>query len=98
MNLFRQLRTRLRKYDRTGNLDVQWLINQIVTLYNVFHAGPCTQMIRLRLGEHLPAVKPVLVFMGQWPEDEIDIEMDPMVVEALRNMNEKTRRNAGAMS
>jgi hypothetical protein len=86
----------IRRHNKTGELKIRLMLNHLTILYNVFNPPmACTRMLALRLRDHLPQLKPMLLFLNYWP-DEIklidgetivgsNVPLDDQIVAALRS-------------
>ena len=85
-----------KRYRETNDLKERLILNHLVTFYNVFKVEAATIMLIHRLNMHLDVLKPFLVFLKYWPENQkiniddyvIDcnaITLDSLVVKKLRN-------------
>lgn len=99
LNRFKYVKRLLNKYQETGELKDRLIFNHLTVIYNVFGAVAGTRLLFLKLQDQLPLIKPFLVMMGTCPDvveaiglegrniHTSDIQMDPVVVETLRNLN-----------
>jgi hypothetical protein len=88
----------IKRYEREKVLNERLILNHLILLYNVFRPDAATRMLVLKCENHLPILKPFLVFLNFWPEkiDNVkvlgsvligtDISMDPLVVDKLRKI------------
>jgi hypothetical protein len=92
---FKYIKRLFRRYQETGELKERLIINHIIVIYNVFGVEASTQMLFLKLREHLPILKPFLVMLGHMPpiitvgvERETiyahEIDVDPVVEDILK--------------
>lgn len=100
LNRFKYIKRLLNKYEETGDIKDRLVVNHLTIIFNVFGVEAGTRMLFLKLKDHLPLIKPFLVWMGTLPDvvpkigvDGRDIYtseilMDHRIVEALRNTNE----------
>ena len=99
LNRFKYIKRLLNKYQESGDIKERLIINHLTVIYNVFGAVAGTRLLFLKLREHLPMIKPFLLLMGTCPDvveavgiegkniHTSDIDMDPVIVEVLRNIN-----------
>jgi hypothetical protein len=99
LNRFKYIKRLLNKYQESGDLKEQLIINHLTIIYNVFGVEAGTRLLFLRLKDHWSYIKPFLVLMGTCPEivhavgvDGKNINTDeiieePGVVELLRKIN-----------
>ena len=99
LNRFKYIKRLLNKYQENGEVKERLIINHLTIIYNVFGPIAGTRLLFLKLKDQLSLIKPFLVLMGTCPDivkaiglegnDIItsDIVMDPVIVNALRNLN-----------
>jgi len=92
---FKYIKRLLNKYEETGELKERLIINHIMVLSNVFTPQEATKMLIMKLSDHLPLLKPFLVFLNMLPDRVAignvvyltsDIPMDKFIVERLRKI------------
>jgi hypothetical protein len=71
LNRIKYVKRLFSRYQKTGDVKIQLIINHLVILYNVFYHEACTRMLVLKLNEQLSILKPFLMYLNYWPE-EID--------------------------
>lgn len=99
LSRFKYIKKLLKRYNETGELREQLIINHLRVLYNVFEAKACTNMLIFKLWEYLDILKPFLVYLGHWNEGKItgvkfevgevygsDIPLDGKIIESLREL------------
>lgn len=88
LNRFRYIKRLLSRYDENEDLQERLILNHLIVIYNVFGIEAANRMIWYKIDyDHWPVIKPFLVFLHYLPDDEkIDIIMDPVVVERLRDI------------
>ena len=94
LNRFRYLKRLFYKYSETGDLKIRLMLNHIIIIYNVFGSF-ATELLFFKLKEYWPQLKPFVVALGNNPEQLMyiekypvftaDIQMDQVIVNALRN-------------
>ena len=90
----RNLQRLLSRYVKTGELKERLILNHLIVLYNVFVADACTKILMFKLRPYLPFLKPFLVFLARWSDNDhvdegvigSDITMDQRIVDALRRI------------
>jgi hypothetical protein len=86
------------RYVESGDLKERLILNHIIILYNVFGAVHLPKILYLKMHKQFKYLKPFLVMLNIMPnkilnvgdEDIIDlglISLDPIIVEALRVIN-----------
>lgn len=92
---FSYLKRLFHKYQETGEIKEQLIINHLVILYNMFGQSPTTNMLFLKLKNYLHILKPFLIYMQRLPEHvynidgvaiiyTADIKMDSTIIQLLR--------------
>lgn len=84
----------LKKLMNRDGVHPRLILNHIVTLYNLFAAEGCTNMLFFRVDEHRwSALKTYLVYLNYMPDDlkelefpAIEIPLDTEVIEVLREI------------
>ena len=93
LNRIKYLKRLFKKYNDTGEIKIQLVLNHLTVIYNVFYPIAATRMLVLKLKEHLCYLKPFLVYTNHWPErinisNEIirdsEISLDQKIVNLLR--------------
>ena len=93
LNRIKYLKRLFKKYNDTGEIKIQLVLNHLTVIYNVFYPTAATRMLVLKLKEHLSYLKPFLVYINHWPErinisNEIvrdsEISLDRKIVNLLR--------------
>tara|TARA_R100001591_G_scaffold69896_1_gene78539 strand:- start:224 stop:622 length:399 start_codon:yes stop_codon:yes gene_type:complete len=93
LNRIKYLKRLFKKYNDTGEIKIQLVLNHLTVIYNVFYPTAATRMLVLKLKEHLSYLKPFLVYINHWPErinisNEIvrdsEISLDQKIVNLLR--------------
>lgn len=86
LNRFKYIKRLLNKYQESGDLKEQLIINHLTIIYNVFGVEAGTRLLFLKLKNHWPCIKPFLTMMGTCPEivraigvDNQDINTDEIV-------------------
>ena len=87
LDRFKHLKRAFRRYESTGDINIQWTINQLVTIFNVWPAGVCNQMMVLKFENVFHILKPFLLFLGHWPQEENTFACDPSIVGMLREFD-----------
>lgn len=98
LSRFKYIKKLLKRYNETGELREQLIINHLTVLYNVFDPKACTNMLIFKLWEYLDILKPFIVHIGYWNDGKIDevkfevgevygsdIPLDNYVIERLRD-------------
>ena len=88
VNRFKYIKRLLSRYEAHDDLKERLILNHLIVIYNVFGIQPANRMIWYKIEkEHWPYIKPFLVFLNYLPEDEkIEVPMDPVIIEKLRNL------------
>ena len=93
LNRIKYLKRLFKKYNDTGEIKIQLVLNHLTVIYNVFYPVAATRMLVLKLKEHLSYLKPFLVYINHWPErinisNEVvrdsEISLDRKIVNLLR--------------
>lgn len=85
------------RYKVVGDLKERLILNHIIILNNMFGPMHCSKLLLLLNPNDMPIIKPFLVLIGALPEQinnivghstvyTADIQMDPVVVEKLRQL------------
>lgn len=82
----RYIKRLFKKYNRHQELKERLIINHLTVLYNVFEPKACTQILKYKLGEYLPYLKPFLLYMNYWDTLNDGVIMDTGIIEVLRNI------------
>lgn len=92
---FKYLNRLFNKYDESGEMKTNLVLNHLVVLYNLFNDA-ATNMLFYRVQEkHWPILVPFLIFINRMPEElyvnrsihASDIHIDMEVVKVLREFN-----------
>ncbi len=97
LNRIKYLKRLFHKYKTSGIIKERLVLNHLIILYNVFEPTILTRMLCLRLNDHLDLLKPFIVFLNYWPEQNIlsinnqDIDatkimMDAEIISILRRV------------
>ena len=95
LNKFKYIKRLFNKFVETGDLKERLILNHIVVLTNVFSPEMTSKLLFVKLGEYDYILKPFLLFLNILPErlminsiviDTVDIPMDQVVVERLRQI------------
>jgi hypothetical protein len=98
LKLFKYVKKAITRYEATGELKERLVLNHITTLCNLFGPEPVVRMMFLKMNDHLPYVKPFLVFLSILPENvpaigreardyrTDDIPMNQGIIDALRRI------------
>jgi hypothetical protein len=98
LNRFKYLKRLFSRYEETGELKERLILNHIIVIYNLFGIDASTRMLFFKLKEYYPLLKPFLVFLNYCPDRvsgigidnktiyTSDVQMDPIIVEALRKI------------
>ena len=93
LNRIKYLKRLFKKYNDTGEIKIQLVLNHLTVIYNVFYPVAATRMLVLKLKEHLSYLKPFLVYINHWPErinisnevvKDSEISLDRKIVNLLR--------------
>ena len=96
---FKYLNRLLNKYEESGEMRENLILNHLVVLYNLFNDA-ATNMLFYRVHErHWPILVPFLIFINRFPEEihvsstktipASDIQIDMNVVNVLRERNKQ---------
>ena len=90
------LKRLFRKYQKTGVLRENLILNHLITFYNVFGVEVATRLLFFRMDADLHYIlKTFLVFLNYLPDgnprfevgvDVVSISMDRQIISALRNI------------
>jgi len=88
LSRFKYLKRLLTRYEEHGELQERLILNHLIVLYNVFGIEACNKMVWFKIDKnHYHIIKPFLVYLHYLPEDQmIDVAMDPVVVDILREL------------
>ncbi len=88
LSRFKYLKRLLRRYEVDGDLQERLIINHLIVLYNVFGIEPTNRMLMFKIPEsRLTYIKPFMLFLNYIRDtDLIDVPMDDIIVERLRNL------------
>jgi hypothetical protein len=78
----------LNRYLEGGVISERLILNHLIVIFNVFGVEPGMNILRLKLDDsQWPVIKPFLLFLRGIDEGDMsEIPMDPVVVQALRNI------------
>lgn len=85
---FKYIKRLLNRYQATGELCDRLILNHLIVIFNVFGYEAGVEILALKIEiSHWHALKPFLVFMKAIRnEDLTGIEMDPIVIDKLREL------------
>ena len=85
---FKYVKRLLNRYRDTGVLSERLILNHLIVIFNVFGHEAGLDILELKIElEHWGTLKPFLIFLKAIKNQEYtDIEMDKVVVEALRKI------------
>lgn len=85
---FNYLKRLITKYKQSNELSERLILNHIIIIFNVFGVLPGIKMLEYKIGiENWSIIKPFLIKLGAIENTEYcDYDMDPVVVEALRQI------------
>ena len=85
---FKYVKRLVNRYLEHDELAERLILNHLIVLYNVFGIPAANKMVWFKINnEHYHYIKPFLVFLHYLPEDEkVEIGMDPVIVERLREL------------
>lgn len=86
LNRIKYLKRLFKKYKNHGELKERLIINHIIILYNVFENKACTKMLRYKLSDYLPYLKPFLMYLNYWDTSSDGIIMDREIINRLREI------------
>lgn len=88
LNRFKYIKRLISRYEQTGDIQERLLINHIVIIFNLFGIEAAKRMMWYKIKEdHWDIIKPVLLYLNYITESEkIEIGLDPLIVERLRNV------------
>jgi hypothetical protein len=97
LNRFKYIKRLFTKYQESGEIKEQLVLNHLIALYNLFGAVPTTRMLFLKLDGSWELLKPFLVYLGYMPERlyeigehevimDTDIPLNSVIVERLRKV------------
>ena len=88
LNRFKYIKRLITRYQETGRISVNLLLNHIVVICNVFGIQSALRMLEYRVPEEdWPIIKPFLVYLQVIENDKYTgIPMDMNVVEELRKI------------
>lgn len=99
LNRFKYIKRLLNKYQESGDLKEQLIINHLTIIYNVFGVEAGTRLLFLKLKDHWVYIKPFLMMMGTCPEivrsigvdnkdiDTTEIQDDENITKILGKLN-----------
>jgi len=78
----------LNKYESSGELSERLILNHLIVIMNCWGAENMVEMLALKIDpHHWSALKPFLLFTRAIENTDLTgIDLDPIVVEALRNL------------
>lgn len=88
LNRIKYIKRLINRYHETGDLSDRLLMNHIIVFCNVFTINIGIKIMALKLEyKYWPVIKPFLVKLKYiLPDDLTGIQMDPNVVEVLREV------------
>ena len=98
LSRIKYLKRLFKRYRETGDLKERLILNHLIILYNVFHHSAITPILLMKLDGYWDYLKPFLIYLNFWPEDQFknpmtgqyvrssDVEMDQKICNALRKL------------
>ena len=85
---FKYVKRLLNKYESSGELSERLILNHLIVIMNCWGAENMVEMLALKIDpHHRSALKPFLVFTRAIENTDLTgIDLDPIVVEALREL------------
>jgi hypothetical protein len=85
---FKYIKRLISRYTQTGELQERLLINHTVVIFNLFGIEAAKKMMHYKFNEkEWPIIKPILLYLNYITDSEnIEIPLDPFVVERLRKI------------
>lgn len=101
---FKYIKKLITRYIKNGTLKERLILNHLIILNNVFNTEILCRVIYLKMEKQMKYVKPFLIYLGLCldnivnvkKEQKIDltvIAMDPIVIKALRDMDQRIVEN-----
>ena len=87
LDRFKHIKRAFRRYENGRGLNTRWVLNQILILYNVFDSRACTLMMIEKFSANLSVLKPFLIYLERWPEEECSVPINQDVVNDLRELD-----------
>lgn len=102
LNRIKYIKRLFNRYEKGGELKERHIINHLIILYNVFPFQACTAMLLHKLEDYLPYLKPFLLYLGYWDNDEkiilnnkltilSSVALDQGIVDKIREMENERR-------
>ncbi len=77
----------LKRYKVEKVLKERIVLNHLITFYNVFTEDAATRILFFRIPkEYHSALKTFLVYVNKMPDDDLDITLDEIVIQKLREI------------
>ena len=88
LSRFKYIKRLLGRYEKSGELAERLILNHLIVIHNVFGIEAARQMLLFKIDEnHLPSLKPFLVFLSYLPDNElVEVPLDQYVVDKLRSI------------
>lgn len=85
---FKYVKRLITRYENTGNLSVNLLLNHLIVIFNVFGNEAALRMLEFRVEKNKWSIlKPFLIYIRAITNDKYTgISMNPEVVEELRKI------------
>lgn len=86
---FKYIKRLITRYNETGELAVNLILNHMVVIFNVFGAEAGLRMLEFKVlnGDNLALLKPFLIYLNIIENDKYTgTMMDSTIVEKLRNI------------
>lgn len=85
---FKYIKRLVNRYLDQNDLAERLILNHLIVVFNVFGIEASLNILQLKLDEkHWPVIKPFLIFLRYIKNDDlVEIEMDKIVVERLRQI------------
>lgn len=88
MKRFKYLKRLFNQYGKRGELSERLILNHLIVIFNVFGHKAGLAILELKIDpKHWAVLKPFLIFLNVIKSDGyVGVEMDPLVVESLREI------------
>jgi hypothetical protein len=90
LNRFKYIKRLLNKYQESGDLKEQLIINHLTIIYNVFGVEAGTRLLFLKLRSYWTYIKPFLTLMGTCPQIVRAIGIDSQDINTNEIVDDET--------
>lgn len=78
LNNIKLIRKQFKRYYEGKDIKVRQVLNNIITLYNVFDAEHAVRMLWIKLSDYKEYLKPFLVYLNLMPDVLLYVDIEPI--------------------